>query len=105
MLSDAILFNFDQEYLTLSWNEPFACQSLDLKIIEKPYLYKNHSYQENIVLEMNKYTSGKSVDITDLHTCMSHRWEIFHQNKLLYFQDFKGNIELMPGKYLLKKLL
>ena len=88
-LSQVISFELTQEFLTLLWKERFACESIDIKIIQKPFLYKNQSQHEQIVLEHDDYESGDPIDISKLVTCMTHRWEIFVENVLIYFQDFK----------------
>ena len=88
-LSQIISFELTQDSLTLLWKERFACRSIDIKIIQKPFLYKNQSHHEQIVLEIIDYQGGDPIDISKLVTCMTHRWEIFVGNILIFFQDFK----------------
>ena len=57
-LENDIQFNLDELNLSLQWMEPFICHPLDLKIIQKPYLYKNHSQHEVILNESKDYQSG-----------------------------------------------
>ena len=57
-LENDIEFSLNDLSLSLKWNEPFTCYPLDLKIIQKPYLHKNHSHHEIIINESNDYQSG-----------------------------------------------
>ena len=79
-LENDIEFNLDDISLSLKWNEPFTCDPLDLKIIQKPYLHKNHSHHEVIISESNDYQTGTYMN--------------FPYMKIQVMENFKGGIFL-----------
>jgi hypothetical protein len=85
--NEAISIKLGGNDMSLIWDTSFTCHHLTLKVIQLPYLYKNHSHNEIIFHEDLDYTSGRSIN--GLLPCMSYRCELHAMNEVIYSQDFK----------------
>ena len=93
-------------YLTLSSTQPLTCQNLELYLIQKPYLYKNHSHLETVIQKVPSFTLGQTIDISNFQPCMSHRLELrLESNKSavpIYehnFRTLKSELSTPLGKH------